>query len=430
MSDVFEPRMSDGANYLRRTSDETEAQIAPLPRISIQAFCENREVAGVIEEAAADRRMSKTITKVQMGGIEAAIEAFRDNPTPNLIAIETTDTRDNLFRQLEILASICDSGTKVVVIGDENDIALYRELMARGVSEYFVKPVGLLYFISRLSSIYTSESALSLGRTIGVIGAKGGVGASTIAHNLAWLMTRTLKIQGVIVDLDLPFGTTALNFNQDPPQGVADAIYSPDRLDETFVDRLMTKCSDTLSILSAPANLDRLYDLSETAIDATIDILRATTPVIVLDIPHQWTAWTRHVMVTADELVIVAAPDLANLRNSKILIDNLKALRRNDRPPHIILNTVGMPKKPEISPAEFAKTIDAGIPIISPFDAKLYGAAANNGQMLDEIDPGAQIVSQLSSLGYSLMGRQAPSAAQKGRIGALLARLGFQKASK
>jgi pilus assembly protein CpaE len=236
-----------------------------------------------------------------------------------------------------------------------------------------------------------------------------------------------LKIQGVIVDLDLPFGTTALDFNQDPPQGVADAIYSPDRIDQTFVDRLMYKCSDTLSILSAPATLDRLYDLPETAIDPTIDILRATIPVIILDIPHQWTAWTRRVMTTADELVIVAAPDLANLRNARLLIDSLKALRRNDHAPKIILNTVGMPKRPEISSAEFAKTLDAGDLIVSPFEAKLYGAAANNGQMLDEIDPSAQIVQVLSTLGYRLMGRAEPTIEQKGLIGSLLARFGLRK---
>ncbi len=411
----------------RRSQEEMEAQIAPLPRISIQAFCETQEIASIIEEASNDRRMSKTITKIQMGGVIAAIEAFQDQPTPNLIIIETAEERDTFFSQLENLATYCDSGTKVVVIGSENDITLYRDLIRSGVSEYFVKPIQIVAFISQLSRLYTGEVAQPLGRTIGVIGAKGGVGASTIAHNLAWTITRLLKIQGVIVDLDLPFGTTALDFNQDPPQGVADAIYSPDRIDQTFVDRLMYKCSDTLSILSAPATLDRLYDLPETAIDPTIDILRATIPVIILDIPHQWTAWTRRVMTTADELVIVAAPDLANLRNARLLIDSLKALRRNDHAPKIILNTVGMPKRPEISSAEFAKTLDAGDLIVSPFEAKLYGAAANNGQMLDEIDPSAQIVQVLSTLGYRLMGRAEPTIEQKGLIGSLLARFGLRK---
>ncbi len=429
MSDVIASQQRDDFSQIPRTAEETETQIAPLPRISIQAFCETQEFAELIEEAAADRRLSRTVTKTQMGGITAALEAFRDKPTPNLLVIETSGARELLFRQLESLAAFCDNDTKLVVIGYENDIKLYRDLLKLGVSDYIVKPFGILTFIWQLSSLYSGEVTQSLGRTIGVVGAKGGVGASTIAHNLAWLITRSLKTQGVIVDLDLPFGTTALDFNQDPPQGIADAIYSPDRIDETFIDRLMVKCSDTLSILSAPATLDRLYDLPETAVDATIDLLRATTPVIILDIPHQWTAWTRHVMATMDELVIVTAPDLANLRNVKILIKTLKSMRRNDHPPHVILNTVGLPKRPEISPAEFAKTLDAGPLVVSPFDAKLFGSAANNGQMLDEIDPSAQVVSLLSSLGYQLMGRVSPSSVKTGPIGAMLARLGLKKAS-
>ncbi len=408
---------------------EADTVIPPLPRISIQAFCETQEIAGMIEEASADRRMTKTITKIMMGGMTAAIAAFRDSPTPNLIVIETSEKREQLIWNLETLATSCDSGTKVVVIGRENDIGLYRDLMRRGVSDYIVTPVSPVIFISQLSNLYSGEVAKNLGRTIGVIGAKGGVGASTIAHNLAWLMTSALKTQAVIVDLDLPFGTAGLDFNQDPPQGIADAIYSPERIDETFIDRLMTKCSDTLSILPAPANLERFYDLTETAVDATIDILRATTPVIILDIPHQWTAWTRHVITTADEVVIVAAPDLANMRNVKALIDALKTLRRNDRPPYIILNGVGVPKRPEISPSEFAKALNISDLVISPFDAKLYGTAANNGQMLDEIDPSAEAVSLLTALGYRLMGRPGPAIDPKGPIRSMLSRLGFKKAS-
>lgn len=429
MSDGAVAQQLDQTQNASRSPGETVSQIAPLPRISIQAFCETQDVVDLIEETAADRRMLKTICKIGMGGIPAAIEAFQDQPTPNLIIIETIETREILFKQLETLARYCDSGTRVVIIGDENDIALYRELKQRGINEYFAKPVHILSFIAQLSNLYSSEVAQTIGRTIGVVGAKGGVGASTIAHNLAWIITKALKIQGVIVDLDLPFGTTALDFNQDPLQGIAEAIYSPDRIDETFVDRLMSKCSETLSILSAPANLDRLYDLPETAVDATIDILRATTPVIVLDIPHQWTAWTRRMMVSTDELVIVASPDLANLRNVKILIDSLKVLRRNDRPPEIILNTVGLPKRPEISPSEFAKSLDAGELIVSAFDAKLFGQAANNGQMLDEIDSPAQIVLQLETLGYRLMGRTAPTNEQKSSISSIFARLGLRKSS-
>ena len=123
----------------------------------------------------------------------------------------------------------------------------------------------------------------------------------------------------MVVDLDIAFGTAALDFNQDPPQGVAEAIFAPDRLDANLVDRLLSKCSDNLSLLAAPAMLDRTTDLSETALDGLIDILRASIPAIVLDVPHAWTRLDRRTLIGADELVIVAAPELASLRNAKNL---------------------------------------------------------------------------------------------------------------
>lgn len=373
--------------------------------------------------------MSKAHVKVHMGGLVAAIEAFRTAPTPNLIVLETFADRSVLVEQLEALAEFCDVGTKVMVIGHENDIALFRDLTARGISDYVVAPFTILDFIAQVSRLYNDPGADSLGRVIAVVGAKGGVGASSIAHNLAWSISRELEYQTVIVDLDLPFGTTGLDFNQDPPQGIADAVFSPDRLDSNFVDRLLSKCSDTLSILAAPATIERLYDLPENAFDATLDILRATTPCAVLDLPHQWAAWTRRMLVAADEVVIVAAPDLANLRNTKTLLDALRAARVNDRPPRVVLNYVGVPRRPEISLAEFAKAIELQ-PIASiPFEPKLFGTAANNGQMLAEVEGGAKIVETLNDIGRSLMGKASGRRVKKTLFSPLLEKISRKKAS-
>ena len=272
--------------------DENVAQIAPVPRVSVQAFCETQAVAQMIEEANLDRRMAKAHMKVHMGGAAAAIEAFRSAPTPNLIVMETTSDRVSLMSNLETLSEFCDPGTKVVVLGHENDIALYRELTSRGVSDYIVAPVAVLGFIGHVSRLYNGSTNAALGRIISVVGAKGGVGASTICHNLAWSISRELRMQTVLADLDLAFGTAGLDFNQDPPQGIAEAVFSPERLDANLVDRLLSKCSDTLSLLAAPATVERAYDLQEAMFDGVMDILRATAPAIVLDVPHQWTAWT------------------------------------------------------------------------------------------------------------------------------------------
>ena len=397
------------------------ASIAQLPRVSLQAFCETSELAALIGEAANDRRMEKAHVKVNMGGAGAAVESYRTSPTPNIIVIESNAARSELMGQLEGLAEFCDLGTKVVVAGRQNDITLYRELISRGVSDYLVEPFGVMDFISALSSLYHQDLATPLGRVIAVAGCKGGVGSSSLAHNLAWSIARDLESATVVADLDLAFGTTGLDFNQDPPQGIAEAVFSPERLDANLVDRLLSKCSERLSILAAPATIDRAYDLSENSFDALIEILRATTPYIVLDLPHVWTAWSRRLLASADEAIVVASPELASLRNAKTMLDHLRAARRNDPAPRIVLNGVGLPKRPEISTADFAKAVEMEPSAIVPFDAKLFGTAANNGQMIAELEDGAKIAIIYSDLARAVTGRGAIKRERKSFLEPLLA---------
>ncbi|MFY9627307.1 MAG: CtpF protein [Methylocystis sp.] len=408
---------------------EDAIQIAQVPRISIQAFCETQDLAQVIDSASTDRRMSKAHVKVHMGGVFAAIEAFRSAPTPNLIVIESMSERSQLIANLDALAEFCDAGTKVIVIGHENDIALYRALTSRGVSDYLVAPLQILGFIQHVSHLYNGPDSETLGRVIAVVGAKGGVGASNISHNMAWSISRVLEYQTVIADLDLAFGTAGLDFNQDPPQGIAEAVFSPERVDANLVDRLLSKCSEKLSLMAAPATMDRNYDLPEGAFDPLLDVLRASTPCTVLDLPHQWTAWARHILIGSDELVIVASPDLANLRNTKTLFDAVRTARPNDRPPKLVLNNVGVPKRPEISVTEFAKAIEVTPVAVFPFEPKLFGTAANNGQMLAEIEPGSRIVESFDSLARLVMGRADVRRTKKTLLGPLLERISRKKAS-
>jgi pilus assembly protein CpaE len=240
---------------------------------------------------------------------------------------------------------------------------------------------------------------------IAIVGAKGGVGASTIAHNVAWAIARDLALDSVVIDLDLAFGTAGLDYNQDPLQGIANAVFSPDRLDTAVMDRLLSKCTDHLSLLAAPATLERVYDFGEQAFDSIFDTLRMTTPCIVLDVPHQWSAWTKRALVGADDILIVAEPDLANLRNAKNMLNILKAARPNDREPLYCLNQVGMPKRPEIDASEFAKAIESQPIAAIPFDSRMFGTAANNGQMIAEIAAGHRSTKMLLQIARRLTGR-------------------------
>jgi pilus assembly protein CpaE len=400
-----------------------DEHIAPAPRVSIQAFCETVETAAAVQSASEDRRLGKVHVKIQMGGIVAAIEAYRSAPTPNVIVLESEAHGDRILSGLDALAGFCDAGTRVIVIGRANDVTLYRELVRRGVSDYVISPVGTIDVVRSVCGLFSAPDAKPIGRIVAVVGAKGGVGASTIAHNIAWSVARDLTLDSVVTDLDLAFGTAGLNYNQDPPQGIADAVFSPERIDTAFVDRLLSKCVDHLNLLAAPATLERVYDFGIDAFDGTLDALRATMPCIVLDVPHQWSGWIQHTLMNADDILIVASPDLANLRNAKNLFDHLCASRVNDRRPFYCLNQVGIPKRPEIKPADFAKALEDRPAAVIPFEPQLFGTAANNGQMVAELSSGHRTAETFRQLAQLLTGRSETKKARGGLFTPLLGKL-------
>ena len=393
-----------------------------VPRITIHIYCERPETCATAEEATRDRRMGRASTVVRMGGLAAAVEVYQNQPTPSLVIVESQDHGATLIDLLDRLAEVCDPGTKVVVIGSHNDIALYRELMRRGVSEYLVPPLQTLQLIRAITTLYADPSAPFVGRQMAFCGARGGVGSSTVAHNLAYTLSERMQTNTVIVDFDLPFGTAGLDFNQDPLQGVVDALSQPDRLDPVLLDRMMVRCTERLSLFAAPATLDDDYDISAEAFEEVASKIRTTAPYVVLDLPHLWSGWMRRVLLSADDVVVTAAPDLASLRNAKNIVDLMRQARPNDAPPWLVMNQVGLPGRPEIPVKDFAEALGLETALCLPFDAKLFGQAANNGQMIEELGGRSKAAEGLQQLAQVLARREAPPALKKSPFAGLFKR--------
>ena len=422
MSNLAYDTILDGSDTAQQDISAMQA-LRPVPRISIQAFCETEGVAGPIERAGEDRRMARAHLKVHMGGIPTAIEFYQSAPTPNLIILESRAEPKQLLEQLFQLSEHCDPTSKVVVIGHYNDVGLYRELIRSGISEYVIAPISMADIVSVISSIFVDPEAEPIGRSLAFIGAKGGVGSSTLAHNVAWAMSSLFKSEVVVADLDLAFGTANINFDQDPTQGMAEAVFSPERIDEVYLDRLLAQCAENLSLLAAPSTLDRVYDFDAEAFSHIIDTAQRTAPLLVLDVPHAWTGWTKNTLTKADDVIITATPELANLRNAKNMIDMLKRLRPNDPPPKLVINQAGMPKRPEISADEFAEPLGLTPMAIIPFDPQLFGNASNNGRMLGEMDAKSPIVGTIGEIAHILTGRSEIKTKKKPGIGNLLEKL-------
>lgn len=400
-----------------QAAEEPAAEVAAgarlLPRITIQAFCEHSQTAELVEAAVHDRRMSKVALTTHNGGLEGAIESYRSNPTPNLIIVETSLSTEDIPGALDRLAEVCDAATRLIVLGHVNDVLLYRELIRSGVSEYLVLPTSAQSIVNAICDLFAAEGAAPIGRTIAFVSAKGGAGGSTLSHNVAWAISQHLRQDVLVLDMDLPFGTAGLNFNQDPPHGIADAINASAKVDPTMLDRLMSKAANHINLLTAPAMLDRTFDFAERDFEQVVELAQKTMPVVVLDIPHSWTAWVRHTLATVDEIVVVAEPDLANLRNAKNLADTIKALRPTESEPLLVVNKIGVPKRPEIAAQEFANSIECRLLGQIAFDPATFGIASNNGQMLAEVAAGNRANEIFRQIGLHVTGRAAPEAAGK-----------------
>jgi pilus assembly protein CpaE len=371
-------------------------------RLSVHAFCEDRGTAEALQAAAADRRLAKVEMEVCLGGVQAALAQCAATVAPDLLVVETTLARAPMLAEIDRLIECCGPAAKVMAIGHVNDVALYRTLLQHGVGDYLLAPVSPDVFAASVADLLGSCGSDPVGSILAFVGAKGGVGSSTLCHNVAWAVSEMLASDVVVVDLDLAFGTAGLDFNQDPLRGAAEALQAAERLDEAMLDRLLARCSQHLSILAAPLTLERDYPVSGDACAIVLDTLRQYARFVAADLPHTWTPAVKRVLLLADEIVVTAAPDLANLRNAKNLVDLVRSVRRDGPAPHLVINMAGTPGRPDVSVNEFSAALDLAPAQVIAFDAETFGFAANNGQMIEEVARTARAAQQFRALGRAL----------------------------
>lgn len=382
----------------------TDDDHRPVPRISIHAFCETPETTALLERAAVDRRLAKTHMTMHMGGLPKAVDHFQTASTPNLIVIEALDGGESLFAQLGELAEVCDPSTKVIVIGRANDIGLYREMVRQGISDYIVRPKSPIQIIKSIATLYIDPSAPPIGRTIAFVGARGGAGSSTLAHNVGWCAAEEMQSDTVILDLDLPFGTASLDFEQDPTSGLIEALSSPERLDDVLLDRLLQKHTERLSLFTAPNLLDRDYDIDDQAFETVIDVVRGAAPTIVVDVPHVWTGWSKRLLQSADQIVITATADLASFRNTKNLVDIISGARPNDSPPMLVINQFDA-KLSSVQPQQFEEHVGLRPSIVFGWEPQLFHTAATNAAPIVQVGAKTKTAQSIRDLTSLVLGR-------------------------
>ena len=402
------------------TPASSKIETLRIPQITIHGFCETPALISAMERAVGDRRMSRASAKLIPGGITTAIDLYHKETSPNLIIVENRAPIAELFAQLEALADVCVPGTKVIVIGSANDVAVYRELLFRGVSDYAVAPLDPLAIIALVARAYQDSDTSRFGRVLAFVGASGGAGSSTIAQNVAITIARSYNCSVIFADLDLPFGTAALGFDLNPSETISQALNDGGRLDDLLLERLLTKHEDHLHVLTAPASLDQSHELAEDAFERVLDVAQTNASFVVVDVPRVWTPWVRKTLLAADEVVITALPNLASFRNLKNLIEMLKKARLNDEPPKLVLNQIGVPKRAELKPEHFATSLKFQPIACIPFDISV-ASAGNHGLMIADAAPKSAVVKSIINIAEITTGRKAANRA--GRFDLLLNRL-------
>ncbi|MEL6979797.1 MAG: cellulose synthase operon protein YhjQ/BcsQ [Pseudomonadota bacterium] len=416
--------MADMAELVAQQDESGEAALREhdltVPRINIEAFCMTADFASTMQTAAQDRRMAKAKTAVGMGGCASAVKRYANIGTPNLIVVETLSNGFSMFQELEGLSEVCDEDTRVIVAGPSNDVTLYRELIRQGVCEYLVTPAAPLQVIEAIAGAYADPASAPAGKTVAVYGVRGGVGASALCHNIGTLVARQSERETILVDLDLEFGTVALDFNADAKSSIADALGDLAGLDDVKFKRLLHRHDAYLRLLPSPASIRPRAKAGEEEVLGLLDVARFCADFLVLDLPSQWSDGVRCALRQADKVVLVAAPDLASLRNLKSVHDWISAERKHDEAPRIVLNGVGEPKRPEIAAAEFAEIIGAPVDLSMSYEPALFGAAQTDGKALVDLATARRLVEKLEDFTAHLIGLAEKSPKKTSALSSLL----------
>lgn len=382
-----------------RNAQPEGARDLPAPAIRLYLSWDRREAAEFFNAVGADPRLSRTEITIARGGLDGAAVHCAFHQKPDLVVVDTTLRGAALIASLDRLMEAAGSQTKVIVLGAVNDVSLLREMAQRGVDEYLIWPIKPEDVAGSACALFAD---VDKARVIAVVGARGGIGASTIAHNLAWCIAERQRARTTLVDLDMPFGTAAFDFKIEPIRSLADIIEG-EGLDDIALERVGVKRTDRLTILSAPATPRRGGDVEAEAARALISAARRLSSYVVLDLPHLWTPWVKQALLGADEIVLVTSPDIASLRNT----DNIAKALRNERPaePIVVLSMTGVPKRPEVPFKEFAEALTITPAVSLAFEPNIFGAASITGQMLPEIAPGSKAAGLLEQLATLLTGR-------------------------
>ena len=333
--------------------------------------------------------------KCNRGGLRNAVQSLSVSASPAILLVDLSECGDPL-NDINGLAEVCEPGTVVIAIGQVNDVRLYRDLLASGIHDYLLKPLSasqLRDSLTHAQMVFATPkggdgAAAKRHISTAIVGARGGVGASTLATSLAWLFSTDHKLPTGLLDLDVHFGTGALTLDLEPGRGLTDAIDNPSRIDGLFIERAMIRANDNLAILSAEAPISAPLMTDGAAFIQLEEEFRQAFDMTVIDLPRNMLINFPHLLGNVNIVVITAELTLASARDTIRILAWLKS-----NAPHTHLMVVAnrvQTGAAEISKADFEASIERRIDFLVPFDLKAAANAAKLGQTFIAANPSSK----------------------------------------
>lgn len=370
-------------------------------RDPFMAFAADEETAELLRPVAVEHGWSPE--KVNKGGLRNAVQNLSVSASPSILFVDLSESGDPL-NDINALAEVCEPGTVVIAAGQVNDVRLYRDLVASGIQDYLLKP----FSADQLREAFANAQLTVSGPRIteaaaekpnimaAVIGVRGGVGASTVASSLAWLMGDKAGRSTALLDLDIHFGTGALALDLEPGRGLTDAIENPSRIDGLFIERAMVRANDKLCVLSAEAPINQSLANDGAAFFQLQEEIRHAFEGTVLDLPRNMLVQFPHLLNEAHVVVLVVELTLAATRDAIRVLSWLKANVPQARV-LVVANKV-MPNIQEVSRKDFEHSIERKIDLMLPFDPKVASQAAKLGQPFAKVAKVTKLSQPLSQL--------------------------------
>ena len=387
---------------------EDKRQALEDNREPFTAFIVDEETAMVVRPIAEEYGWAKR--KVQKGTLATANRAMSIVEPPKLLIVDMAKAKDPVEDVTALLETVGNQ-TYVIALGDTNDVSLYRKLIDAGVNDYLLKPMTPEILSSAISKGFVAsnqdeafgEGQRAPNKMCSVVGVRGGIGASLLATNVAWIIANELKRSTSLLDLDIHFGTSALSFDLEPGRGLADAIEDPSRLDEVFIERAMVRVNDKLAILGSEMPFDEHFVPDPSALNHLISVLKNTTGYLMVDMPRSLVGSQAHVLNESNDIFLVTELSLAATRDTIRFLGFLDSVAPDSKI-HVIVNPSHTAQGEEVSQKDFESSIEHKVDWVVPMDTKAVLNAVKKGKVLPEVAKESRLVKTMREMAQDLTG--------------------------